>query len=212
MKRALGLTLAAAVLAAGCGKSPEQKQAEQIQKSATDMQKSAESMAKGFEDMAKGLNAMSGGDPNAKPVDPVSFKDLQGVLADLPGWERGKASGERMTSPVTYAEASVTFRNGDARIEQKITDSAMNQMPLAPAMIVLAGNFQRETDTGYEKSIKVGDNPGWGKWNSESKSGELHVFVNKRFLVELEGSNLADMKAMRQALDKTDLKKLASLK
>src|SRR5687768_3473746 len=102
------LTVIAVVLAltvAGCGPSKEEQQAAEIQKSAEEMQKSAESMAKGAEDMAKdmsdlasGLGAAFGGDPNAKPVDPVSFRDLQAVLPELAGWERGKPTGERMTA------------------------------------------------------------------------------------------------------------------
>jgi hypothetical protein len=94
----VGIAVAAAV---ACGKSPEEKRTEEVTKAADQVQSSAENMAKGLEDMAKGLGALAGNsaDPNQKPVDPVSFRDLQAVFGDLPGWEKGKPTGERMTMP-----------------------------------------------------------------------------------------------------------------
>ena len=108
-----------ALTSAACGPSREEQQAAEIQKSAQEMQKGAENMAKGAEDMARsmsdlasGLSAAFGGDPNAKPADPVSFRDLQTVLPELSGWERGKPTGERMTAPVNFSEASVDAYEG----------------------------------------------------------------------------------------------------
>src|SRR5688500_6861701 len=99
------LTAVLALAGAACGPSREEQQAAEVQKSAEEIQKGAEAMAKGAEEMAKsmsgmarGLGAAFGGDPNAKPVDPVGFRDLQGVLPELSGWERGKPTGERMTA------------------------------------------------------------------------------------------------------------------
>jgi hypothetical protein len=208
------LTVIAAVLAlagAACGPSPEEQRAAEIEKSAQEMQKGAEDMAKGMSDLASGLGAALGGDPNAKPVDPVSFRDLQAVLPELPGWERGKPTGERMTAPVNFSEASVTHTKGDATISTKITDSALNQLLVAPFAMFLAGNYERETDSGYEKSIKVGDQPGFEKWDTEDKDGELTVIVNKRFIVAIEGRGIDNAKVLHEVLDKTDLKKLAAL-
>ena len=215
------LTVIVAILAltaAACGPSKEEQQAAEIQKSAEEMQKGAESMAKGAEDMAKGmadlasgLGAAFGGDPNAKPVDPVSFRDLQTVLPELAGWERGKPTGERMTAPVNFAEASVTHTKGDATISTKITDSALNQVLVAPFAMFLAGNYERETDSGYEKSVKIGDQPAFEKWDTEDKSGDLTVIVNKRFIVAIEGRGIDNAKVLHEVLEKTDLKKLAAL-
>ena len=35
----------------------------------------------------------------------------------LDGWEMGKPTGSRMSMPVSYSQAEVTYRKGDARIE-----------------------------------------------------------------------------------------------
>ena len=200
-----------ALIGVACGPSQEEQRAAEIQKSAEEMQKGAENMAKGMSDLDSALGAAFGGDPNAKPVDPVSFRDLQAVLPELAGWERGKPTGERMTAPVNFAEASVTHTKGDATISTKITDSALNQMLVAPFAMFLAGNYERETDSGYEKSIKIGEQPGFEKWDSEDKSGDLTVIVNKRFIVAIEGRGIDNAKVLHEVLDKTDLKKLAAL-
>jgi len=209
----VGLTLTA------CGKSDSEKAAddvrkasEQMQKGSGDMQKGAEDMAKGFEAMAKGLAGAAGGDPNVKPVDPVSFKDLQAVMPTLSGWEKQDPTGERMTSPFPFSQASVTFRKGDAEIDQKIMDSGFNQMLFAPFAMFMAAGYEKESQNGYERSVNVGGNPGWERWDKSNRSGELNVVVNKRFLVQVDGHDLDDTKPLHALLDQTDLKKLADLK
>src|SRR4051812_21580231 len=109
----------AIVATAACGKSAEEKKAEDVKKGAEQVQDSAANMAKGLEDMAKGLGALTGNntDPNMKPVDPVSFRELQSAFGDISGWEKGKPTGERMTMPVNYSEAKITYTKGDSEIE-----------------------------------------------------------------------------------------------
>jgi hypothetical protein len=200
------------VALAGCGQPPQEKKVEEVKKSADQVQKSADQMAKGLEDMAKGLTSLAGGDPNQKPVDPVSFRDLQTAFGDLSGWEKGKPTGERMTAPVNYSVAKVTYTKGDASISEEISDSAFNQMLLVPFSMFLTTGYEKETDNGYEKSAKVGEFPGFEKWNSGSHSGELTAIVNKRFIVQVNGHGIPDPKVMQEAMASIDLKKLASLK
>jgi hypothetical protein len=208
-----------ALTAVACGKSEEQQRTEALEKSAAQVQQSAENLSKGAEDMAKGmadlasgLGAAFGGDPNAKPVTPVNFRDLQTVLPVPVDWQSEKPTGERMTAPVNFSSASVRMMKGDATVTVKITDSALNQVLVAPFAMFLAGNYERETERGYEKSIKIGDAPGFEKWDSGTKSGDLTVIVNKRFIVEIDGSSIDDPKVLHDMLEKTDLKKLAERK
>lgn len=226
MRRHFWLCAIVSATVAACGGASEQKQAEQVQKAAEQMQKSAdgmaqgagnvakgaEGMAKGFEDLARGLSAMAGGDPNAKAVEPLTIDSLKSALPEFSGWQRGKPTGERMTSPVNYAEAEVTFKKGESEITQKIVDSALNQMLVAPFAMFLAVGYEKETDHGYEKGVKIGDYPGWEKWDSDTKSGELNAIVNKRFIVQIEGRKLDNMKVLHSLMDTTNLKKLADAK
>jgi hypothetical protein len=213
MRSIVTMSVCAVVCASlACGKSPQEKRAEEVKKGAEQVQNSAETMAKGLADMAKGLQGMTGADPNQKPVDPVSFHDLQTAFGDMSGWEKGKPTGERMTSPVNYSVARISYKKGDARIEQEISDSAFNQMLLVPFSMFLTSGYEKETEDGYEKSTKVGDYPGWEKWEKGNKSGELNAVVDKRFIVQVKGHGIDDARVLHDAMSSIDLKKLSSLK
>lgn len=191
--------------------APAAKAAAQAQEGAAQVADSAKEMAKGFEALGKSLGAL-GGDPNQKPVDPVSFRELQTVFPDLSGWEKEKPTGERMTSPFPYSQAEVRYTKGDASIEGKIVDSGFNQLLIAPFQMFLVSGYEKETSSGYEKSTKVGEHPGWEKWNSDGKDGELNAIVGKRFVVTFEGNNIDNTKVLYELASKADLAKLAAMK
>ena len=200
---------------AACGKSEEQQRAETF---ASEASKAAENVAGGAEQVAKGLEGLAKGfqelaqNADVKPVDPVSFRDLQTAFGDLKGWEKGKPTGERMTAPVAFSEASVTYRQGDASIDAKIVDSGFNQILMAPFTMFLSAGYEKETEDGYEKSVKVGEHPGWEKWNSQGKDGELNAVVAERFLLTLEGNGIESTKVLYDLARATDLTKLAGMK
>lgn len=210
MKRAFVVGLVVIVAAVGCGKSREQKQAEQAAQTA---QSAAGEAAKGLEQMAKGLEAMAGGAKgDQKAVDPVSFRDLIAMMPDLDGWEKQKPTGEKMTSPFAYSTAEADYTKGDARIQVKMTDSGFNQLLLTPYAMFLATGYEKETSDGYEKSTTVNGQPGWEKWDTSSKDGELNALVGKRFLLQIEGRQVEDIKVLHAVANKIDMGKLAALK
>jgi uncharacterized phage infection (PIP) family protein YhgE len=218
-----------AVLSAGCGKSPEQQQAEQLQKnaqqmaqnadqlskqmaqSAGQMTKGAQDLASGFQAMARGMAAAATGRGDGKPVDPVDMKALQGLLPDVSGWERGRPRAERMTAPFPMSTASTRYTKGKTEISEKITDSGLNQLMLAPLTMMMTAGYQKETDSGFEKATTVAGYPAFEKWDSRDNRGELTLFVGQRYLVELRGSGLGDNKPLQEFAGHTDLKKLAAL-
>jgi type II secretory pathway pseudopilin PulG len=219
MRRFVVVGLAVALAAPGCGSS-EQRQAEQAAqqtaKAAEQVAKSAEQgaaqAAKGLEQMAKGLEAMAGGGGNTKPVDPVSFRDLQTLFPDLDGWEKGKPTGERMTAPFAFSQAEVRYTKGESRLELKIVDSGFNQLLVTPFAMLMQAGYEKETSRGYEKSTTVNGQPGWEKWNTEGKDGEVNAFVGKRFILTIEGRNVDDIKVLHGIAGKVDMAKLAALK
>jgi len=220
----VGLTLALTApmaMVAGCSRPAEQKQveqaAQQVAQGAQQVAKSAAEQgasqaAKGLEQMAKGLEAMAGGaSGNTKPVDPVSFRDLQTLFPDLDGWDKEKPTGERMTSPVSYSQAEVRYKKGDSRLTLKVMDSGLNQLILMPFTMLMQTGYEKETSRGYEKSTTVAGQPGWEKWNTEGKDGEVTAFVNKRFLLTVEGRNVEDIKVLHQIFGNIDVAKLAAM-
>lgn len=226
MRYLKGLALIAALVAGvACGKSEAEKQAEetakQLENAAQEMQKAADAAEKGSAGAAEGMEAFakamaaaagaaSGND--GKQVDPVSFQQLETVLPEVSGWEREKPRGERMTMPVPFSQTETTYTNGDARIEVKIVDSAFNQLLVSPWAMFMSTGYAKETSEGYEKAVTVGGNPGFEKWNTDDKDGELNLVVAKRFLVTIEGNNINDAKVLQDFASKLDTGKLAGLK
>jgi hypothetical protein len=138
----------------------------------------------------------------------VSFRDLQASFADLDGWEKMKPTGESMTAPFKVSTAGVRYKKGDAEIRVKITDSAYNALMLVPFSWVSNMGYEKETETGYEKAVKVAGFPGLEKWNTESKNGELTLVASKRYIVELEGDDIGDPKVLHQLAESMALGKL----
>lgn len=219
MKRVVITALALAVLTAGCGKSEEEQRAEEAAKAAEETaqsaEKAAESAAKGLEEMAKGLEQIASGGSatvDGKKIEPVRFQDLIALLPQLDGWEQEKPTGERMTSPFPTANAKARYTKGEASIEVEIVDSAFNQLLLAPIAMFLQSGYSTESTSGYEKSVQVNGQPGWEKWNIDSKNGEVNALVNKRFLVSIEGHDIDDAKVLQDVASKMDFGKLGELK
>jgi hypothetical protein len=217
----------ALVASMACGKPEAEKQAEeaakQAEKAAEAMQKAAEAggsaaaqgAAQGMEAFAKAMQAAAaaaGTGSDGKPADPVSFRELETVLPSVSGWQMEKPRGERMTMPVPFSQTEATYTNGDAQIEVKIIDSAFSQLLVAPWAMFLSAGYEKETSDGYEKSVNVGGNPGFERWNSDDKDGELNLVVAKRFLITIDGNDIADPKVLHEFASKLDAGKLATLK
>jgi hypothetical protein len=190
---AIALLALTPVAFTACGKSRQEQQSEAVPKSADELQKAAEGTTRGL-------------------VDPVSLKELIALLPAPAGWQRERPTGERLTAPVHFADAMVRLMKGDATVTAKISDSALNQVLVEPLALLIASHHERGTSREYEKAVTVRDAPGFEKWDSKTKSGNLTVIVNKRFIVEIDGSGIDDPKVLHEILDKIDLRKLADLK
>jgi hypothetical protein len=225
-------TVAAALVLVGtiaCGKSEAEKQAElaavQAQKAAEAAEKVAEAagkateaagedMAKGMQDFAKAMQGMAGAMASAdgKTVEVVSFQSLETTLPQLSGWTMKEPRGERMTAPIAHARTETTYTKGDTKIDVEVVDSGFAAMLVAPWSMMLATGFSRESSDGYEKAVTVNGQPGFEKWDSSRKDGELNILVNKRFLVSIEGNDLADTKVLHDVAGKMDFANFANLK
>jgi hypothetical protein len=211
------------LLAGACGKSEEEKAAERAAQEAREaaeaLEKAAESAsgsgAQALQEFAKAMEgmagAMSGTAPDGKQVDPVSVEALQTALPELSGWDRSTPTGERMIAPVAFSEAETYYTMGETNVTVKIVDSAFSQMLVAPWAMFLTAGYERESSEGYEKSVNVSGNPGFERWNKDSRTGELNLVVAKRYLVSVEGHNISDTKVLREFASKIDAGQLSSL-
>jgi hypothetical protein len=217
---------------AACGKSAEQKAAEQAAENARvaaeQMKKAAESAAAagtaagaagaaaGVDAFARAMagaaNAMAAKGPDGKAVEPVSFRELQTVLPEVSGWEREEPKGEKMTLPVPFSQTETRYKKGDASVEMKIVDSGFSQLLFAPYAVLLSTGYEKESSSGYEKATSFAGNPGFEKWDKDTKDGQIVVVVGNRFLVTIDGDDIGDNKVLQEFVSKVDLSKLAALK
>jgi hypothetical protein len=203
-------------LATACGKSQEEiateKAAQETREAAEALQKAAESdsvagTAQGPQEFARAMEGMAG-----QSVAPVSFRTLQTALPELSAWERSTPTGEQMTAPVAFSEAEAHYMRGDASVTIKIVDSAFSQMLVAPWAMFLSAGYEREGSAGYERAVIVGGNPGFERWNKDSRTGELNIVIGKRYLLSVEGTNIDDTKILHEFASRIDADTLSSLK
>lgn len=142
-----------------------------------------------------------------KPVDAVSYTELLPFLPEPPsGWQGEKPKGQsNQMGDMKFSEAEREYTMGEKRMEVKITDWAFRQALYAP--FFLMASFSQESTEGYNKGIKINDDPGREEYRNESKSGELSVLVGKRFLVTVKGNGI-EAAELRQWWDRIDTKGL----
>lgn len=209
------LALAAAV---GCGRSEErqaEEAAQQIQEGAEQVQRAAEQMAQGGADqMAQGLQQMTQGLQQMAQGqgEVVDFEVLKALLPEVNGWTQSGARGEQVSMPMKFSRAEARYSRGEGNVELEITDSALNQMLLAPLSMYLAAGYAERSDEGFKRAAKIGGHPGIEDWNSASKRGEVTAVVNNRFVIQATGHDVDDLSAVRQIVDAVDLSRLAALK
>jgi hypothetical protein len=207
---------------AGCGKSPEQQEAEkataQIQQGADAVKQGVEQvargaqqgsaqMAQGLQQMAQGLQTMA---HNSGRV--VDFEALKALLPEIDGWVKTDPRGEQVTLPVAMSRAEARYRKDDSSIELEITDTALSPLLLAPMSVFLSTGYSERSDAGFKRAAKVGGYPGFEEWNTDSRRGEVTVVVANRFIVQATGHDVQDLAAVRRVVESVGLAKLATLK
>jgi hypothetical protein len=215
-RHAVAILLASAVaLAAGCGKSPEQKAAEQQAQAAKDTKQGAQDMAKGLQQLTQGLQQMAqgaAGQASGQAATPVDFEKLETVLPSVGGWTRGEPEGHSLTMPFAMSNTEATYKKDTSEVRLTITDSAFSQLAMAPLMMMTAAGYAEKTSNGYKKASMVNGMPGYEEWRKDDKSGTIGVIVNKRFMIDAKGSNLDSIDTLKDFVQKIDLNKLGALK
>lgn len=193
------------LLLIGCGgnneKAEEKKDEESV--SVLGATSAMKEMASQMEDMQKN-----------GPVETVNFRTLKELLpADADGLARKEATGEKNGAMgFTLSTATGKYENGDGseRIELSIVDGGGSPMMMGLAAWSLM-DVDKETEHGYEKTTKMGDNKAYEKYDTADKNGELNVLINKRFVVSAKGRGVS-MDKLKATLEDIDLDKLADLK
>ena len=198
-------------------KSPEQKAAEAAAKQLEEAGKQMEAATKNgnLGDAMNAMGAAMGATNGGKKVDVVEYKVLKDMLPEsLGNMRRTNATGEKteaMGMQISNAEARYeNDQNGGITV--KLTDiGSMTGLAGMAAYAWAATNVERESDNGYEKTGSFNGFKSHERWEKSSSSGEISVLVGGRFVAEVSGYNTS-MDALKDAMNKIDLKKLDGMK
>ncbi|MEP6485273.1 MAG: Yip1 family protein [Rudaea sp.] len=157
------------------------------------------------------LGAMMGGGDQVEALAPDTLKPfLPATLSGLPRTSFEAARNAAMGIQVSNAKATYRNAQGGPEITVEITDSGG-----AKGFMAIAGfagmEEDKQTDHGYEKSYHEGGRLVHEEWNS-SGSGEYTVILADRFVVEVHGSGVADINALKAAAASVNLAGLEALK
>jgi len=194
--------VAALVIAGGCGKKDSSKieEGEQVSSNPIGL---ARQIAKAGEDLEKIQKELE----NMKPVEPVHFSELIKFLPEpATGWEAQAAKGSsNKMGEWSFTQVERDYSQGEKRIEIQILDWAYHQQLYAAFFVSAA--FSQETTEGYNKGIKIGEDPGREEYTTASKDGTLSMLVGKRFFVTVKGNNI-EPGELREWWDRVDSKGL----
>src|SRR5204863_5930939 len=90
----------------------------------------------------------------------------------------------------------------DPQISVEITDYGSAQ-PMAASMAAWQNiQIDKESDSGYERTTKIKDQPAYETYQNEGKSGNVQIFVAGRFIINLQTTNVSgeDIKKITENL------------
>jgi len=205
------LLLSAILIFFGCGKGDDNQPNEK--------QKSESEEKTGIKDLDDFVDNMKEAQKNmeeGKKYEVVDFRELKALLPEAIGdLKRTNAEGEKSGAMgFTISKADADYNNEDysQRIDIEITDmtGASGFAGLAAwgwAMV----DIDKETDTGYEKTIKYKGHKAFEKYNNQDQYGSIEVLVSGRFMVAVNGNNVP-ITVIKSAIDAIDIGKLEAMK
>jgi hypothetical protein len=163
-----------------------------------------------------GPDAGGEGNTSVAPREAVDFRELKALLPEAAaGLARTSHEGQKQTMgeiTVSSAEATYETEDGQGRMTVTITD-----VPAGGGIAMMGASWmlmemERESDTGYERTIKYQGMPAYEKFqrNGDRTSAEKQVAVDGRYLIKIEGRNV-EMEAVETLLNQISLDTLQRL-
>lgn len=181
--------------------------AQQSAQGAQQTAQGAQQAAQGLQQMAQGFQNMAQG--AAKPVD---YEQLKAVIPEIGGWTRNNLKGQQMNMPFAISRAEARYAKGESSMDIEITDSALNQLILAPFTMFLAAGYEERSDDGYKKAMRIAGHPAFESWEKDGKRAEVTVVVANRFVVAAKGRDVDSTEPVRKLIEAIDIGKLAAIK
>lgn len=153
-----------------------------------------------------------------KKIEVVDFRKIKEVLpATFAGLKRKEAKGEKQAMG-DFAMSTAEGSYSDGKEENEATASFRvidlgenNPMAAGMAQFSQQTEIDRESDNGWQRSVKVKNAPGLMEWDKEGKHGNLQIYVGNRFIVQIDTNNVAE-DAFKKIVDEIPVDAIAGLK
>lgn len=209
----LYLFLALLILVWGCGKSGEDQPTD---KPKTEDKEEKKTGIKGIDDFVEKMEDLNKEMEEGKEYEVVDFRLLKDILPEQVGpLNRTSATGEKnsgMGFTISETRGKYASEDGNQRLEIEIKDmGSMKGWAGLAAWGWTMAEVDKETDTGYERTIEYKGHKGFEEFDSETQDGKIEVFVAKRYMVSVRGWDLP-MDLVKEGLDQVDVGKLEDMK
>lgn len=171
---------------------------------------------KGLDDFVDNMKEMQENFEEGKEVETVNFRELKALLPEeLNGLKRRSASGEKNNAfGINVSQAEGEYENEDNSSSIDITIVDMGSMKGFAGLAAFGwtmAEIDKETDTGYERTIEYKGCKGYEEYDTDGNYGKKEIMVAKRFMVTVDGNNVS-MDAINDALDEIDIDALEEMK
>lgn len=172
-----------------------------------------------FADVARAADEPAKRDDAAAPAkaQSIDFRKLKEWMpTELNGLKRTECNGERnKINDMSITQCSATFKKEDKEgapeIQVQIIDYSNAEFAKGLSAAWTAVEIDKESDDGFEKTLKVKGQPAMLRWQKENKHGEVQVLVGSRYIVTVTTENLPAEQVSKVA-EGLALDKLADLK
>ncbi len=179
----------------GCGPSPEERAAQDLQDAAEELEEAASENAEGFAEAMGAFGEALGGAMNegadGEDYEPVEREALRDAMPEsIAGMDRTSIESAREGAMgFTTTTATAEFQGEEGIFELTVTDLA--GIPFAGlAAFGFGVEVDRETETRIERTFEFEGNPAKEEYDSSSNSGEISVMANG-FVFEGRGQNMS---------------------
>ncbi len=209
----LYLFLALFIIVWGCGKSGEDQPTDKPKTEDKDDKKTG---IKGIDDFVEKIEDMNKEMEEGREVEVVDFRLLKDMLPEQVGpLNRTSATGEKnsgMGFTISETRGKYASEDGNQRLEIEIKDmGSMKGWAGLAAWGWTMAEVDKETDTGYERTIEYKGHKGFEEYDNETQDGKIEVFVAKRYMVSVRGWDIP-MDLVKEGLDEVDVGTLEDMK
>jgi hypothetical protein len=127
------------------------------------------------------------------PAEPVDFRRLRDLLpAEALGFAQSDAEGSKDGAMgFSISKASATYAGDEVSTSLAVSDLGGAQFAMMMGLAWTMAEIDRESSTGFERTMTFEGYPGFADYDSENRSGKIQVLVADRFLVEASGRGVS---------------------